>query len=92
MHSYWEPKPSPCARRRGDVRHACHARHARQAPLGPERATRPVRQILPPAAPGAPRPGHVQSVSGAPAHMTAHIGKHVGPHHPCRKPMPIVVS
>ena len=52
-----------------------------------------------PAAPGAPRSGHAQSVPGAPAHVTAHIGKHVAPpHHPCRKPVrnrggvPIMVS
>ena len=32
-----------------------------------------------PAAPGAPRSGHAQSVPGAPAHVTAHIGEHVGP-------------
>eukprot|EP00959_Pyramimonas_sp_CCMP1952_P030781 645301-Pyramimonas_sp.AAC.1 len=48
--------------------------------------------MLPPAAPGAPRLGHAQSVSGAPAHVAAHIGKHVGPQHPCRQPMPIIVS
>eukprot|EP00959_Pyramimonas_sp_CCMP1952_P466477 9490006-Pyramimonas_sp.AAC.1 len=29
--------------------------------------------MLPPNAPGAPRPGHVQSVSGTLAHVTAHI-------------------
>eukprot|EP00959_Pyramimonas_sp_CCMP1952_P244916 5118950-Pyramimonas_sp.AAC.1 len=45
-----------------------------------------------PAPPGAPRSEHVQRVSGAPAHMTAHIGKHVGPHHHCRRPVPIIVS
>eukprot|EP00959_Pyramimonas_sp_CCMP1952_P449460 9411189-Pyramimonas_sp.AAC.1 len=35
-----------------------------------------VRQMPPPAAPGAPRLGHVQSVSGAPAHVTARLGNH----------------
>ena len=41
-----------------------------------------------PAAPGVPRSGHAQSVAGAPAHVTTHIGKHVAPHnHPCRKPV-----
>eukprot|EP00959_Pyramimonas_sp_CCMP1952_P132583 2772427-Pyramimonas_sp.AAC.1 len=44
-----------------------------------------------PAAPGAPRWGHVQSASGAAAHVTAHSGNHVGPRHPCQKPMPIIV-
>ena len=38
MGSYWEPKPTPCARRWGEVRHACQARQVRQAPLGPKRA------------------------------------------------------
>ena len=45
-----------------------------------------------PGAQGAPRSGHAQSVPGAPAHVTAHIGKHVGPNHHCRTPTPIMVS
>eukprot|EP00959_Pyramimonas_sp_CCMP1952_P232331 4855131-Pyramimonas_sp.AAC.1 len=32
------------------------------------------RRLL--AAPGAPRSGHVQNVSGGPAHVTTHSGKH----------------
>eukprot|EP00959_Pyramimonas_sp_CCMP1952_P333614 6986378-Pyramimonas_sp.AAC.1 len=39
-----------------------------------------------PAEPGGPRPGHAQSVAGASENVTAHIRKHVGPHHPCREP------
>ena len=35
MDSYWEPKPTPCARRWGEVP---HARQVGQAPLGPKRA------------------------------------------------------
>ena len=30
VDSYWEPKPTPCARRWGEVRHACQARQVRQ--------------------------------------------------------------
>ena len=37
MDSFCEPKPTPCARRWGEVRHACQARHAREAHLGPKR-------------------------------------------------------
>jgi hypothetical protein len=93
MGSYWEPTPTPCARRWGEVRHACQARQVRQGPLGPKRARHvwcarcvraPRAPSVPhaPAAPGAPRSGHAQSVPGAPAHVTAHIGKHVGPSPP----------
>ena len=38
MGSHWEPTLTPCARRWGEVRHACQARQVRQARLGLKRA------------------------------------------------------
>ena len=73
MGSYWEPNPTPCARRWGpSVPGTPGAPDAPRAPRAPSVPHAP-------AAPGAPRSGHAQSVPGAPAHVTAHIGEHVGP-------------
>ena len=69
-----------CARRARCARHPWGP-SVPGTPGAPDAPRAPRAPSVPhaPAAPGAPRSGHAQSVPGAPAHVTAHIGKHVAP-------------